>query len=140
MKTTTSAVILITVLVLAVAAIWGFSRMQPAAHARACLQNMKSISGAARLWAERHESNLPTNWICFSTDLVTPKLMVCPADSIRTPVADWARFGPDNSSYEMLGGGVRFDEPNRVFFRCKVHGYVCLCDGVVLRQAIASSR
>jgi hypothetical protein len=82
-----------------------------------------------------HGGAAPTNWVCFSTELISPELMLCPADCNRTAATAWAGFGPENTSYEIVGPGGLWGSSNRVFFRCKVHGYVCLADGSVSRQA-----
>lgn len=114
--------------------IWALPRFKREVAARNCLANMKSMGYGATVWAQENSNNAPTNWLCFSEQLVTPKMMLCPADSQAMPAQDWAAFGPENTSYEILGGGARWGESNRVFFRCTIHGHVCLSDGSVLRR------
>lgn len=103
--------------------------------ARNCLDNMKSMGYAAGIWSLGHAGASPTNWLCFSTELITPRMMLCPADSGRAAATEWANFGPENTSYELAIAGGPWGNSNRVFFRCKVHGYVCLADGSVSRHA-----
>ena len=103
--------------------------------ARNCLAKMKSMGYAATVWSTDHSGTAPTNWLCFSTELITPKMMLCPGDSGRTSVAEWANFGLENTSYEIIKGGGRWGDSNRVFFQCKLHGYVCMGNGLVLRHA-----
>src|SRR6266404_4711287 len=122
-------------IVLVLAAFWTLPVLKREAMARNCLANMKSIGAVAHSWSFENQDHAPTNWLCFSTDLVTPKMMLCPADSRRIAASDWLGFGPENSSYEIVSGGGRWGDSNSVFFRCKVHGHVCLGDGLVLRQA-----
>ena len=123
------------VVALGLLVLWSLPGLRREAVARNCLANMKSMGYAAASWSFENQGNTPTNWLCFSTELVTPKMMLCPADSHRVAVSGWASFGPENSSYEIVSGGGRWGDPKRVFFRCKVHGYVCLGNGLVLRQA-----
>jgi hypothetical protein len=129
-------VIAISVVVGLVAAVcFALPSVKRGLMARNCLANMKSIGYAATVWSQDHNGASPTNWLCFSTELITPKMMLCPGDPGRTSVSEWARFGPENTSYEIVEGGGRWGDSNRVFFRCKLHGYVCMGDGLVLRQA-----
>jgi hypothetical protein len=104
-------------------------------RARNCLANIKSMGCAAYTWSQNHGGGAPTNLLCFSTELVTPKMMLCPADSTRTASKEWASFGSENTSYELVGAEGAWGSSNRVFLRCKVHGYVCFADGSVSRRA-----
>jgi hypothetical protein len=116
-------------------ACWALPALKRGVMARNCLANMKSMGYAATVWSHDHNGTAPTNWLCFSTELTTPKMMLCPGDTSRIRVAEWAKFGPENTSYEIIDGGGRWGDSNGVFFRCKLHGHVCMGNGMVLRHA-----
>jgi hypothetical protein len=68
----------------------------------------------------------------MSNEVSTPKILVCPADDGRQAAVDWASFTPANCSYEYLAPSSAAEkEPNRVLFRCSLHGNICLGDGSV---------
>jgi hypothetical protein len=114
--------------------------MLPAlAHAKAkaqqitCVNNMKQIGLAARIWATDHDDKFPPDFASMSNELTTPKILICPGDSSKTTAMNWQGFGPENVSYEYLEPG--FDEkgaaPQTVVFQCPIHGNVALADGSV---------
>jgi hypothetical protein len=65
----------------------------------------------------------------MTNELVTPKILHCPADEARTIAESWDRFSTANSSYEYLAASGLETEPTRVLARCRIHGFVALCDG-----------
>src|SRR6185295_17548483 len=72
------------------------------AQSIACINNLKQIGLAARVWATDNNDILPPNWLCQSNELSTPKILVCPADAARTAAPNWASFSAANVSYEFL--------------------------------------
>lgn len=126
------------VIALVLVGAWTLPKLEREVLARNCVANMKSIGYQATVWARRNGNTAPTNWMCFSDELITPKMMICPADSRTTPVREWTSFRPESTSYEILGGGGCWNDRTRVFFRCRVHGYVCLADGLVSRKGPVS--
>jgi hypothetical protein len=98
-----------------------------------CVNNMKQISLAARIWATNHGDKFPPDFNAMSNELATPKLLICPSDPSKSVTMDWPQFGPDNVSYEFLEPD--FDElnsaPGTVIFQCPIHGNLALADGSV---------
>ena len=98
-----------------------------------CVNNMKQIGLAARIWATDHDDKFPADFISMSNELATPKILVCPSDRSITVAMDWSEFRPENVSYEFLE--PEFDEksaaPQTVVFQCPIHGNVALADGSV---------
>jgi hypothetical protein len=88
-----------------------------------CASSVVSICFASRLWAEEHGGSFPTNFICMSNEVMTPKILSCvPARRSRT--SDWSAFTPDNCTYEIVTPGVHESATNTVFLRCTIHGHL----------------
>lgn len=98
-----------------------------------CVNNLKQIGLAARVYATDNSDTLPADVLAMKAELPTPAILICPADSTRTAAANWDTYSDANLSYEFLGRGPGASEfePDRVMFRCPFHGNVLLCDGSV---------
>jgi hypothetical protein len=98
-----------------------------------CVNNMKQIGLAARIWSTDHAGKFPPDFNSMSNELSSPNILVCPGDSSRTAAMSWAQFGPENVSYEYLT--PEYDEksepPQTVVFECPIHGNLGLGDGSV---------
>jgi hypothetical protein len=94
-----------------------------------CVNNMKQMGLAVRIWAGDHNDAFPPDIISMSNELNTTRILVCPADTNRQAASDWASYTDANCSYEYLGGSET--EVERVMFRCPIHGTIGLCDGSV---------
>src|SRR5712671_1398897 len=62
----------------------------------ACINNLKQFGLAVRVWALDENEKQPPNVLCLSNELVTPKILVCPAETSRQVAADWSTFTPAN--------------------------------------------
>ena len=96
-----------------------------------CINNLKQIGLAARVWANDNNDVLPPGWLVMSNELSTPKVLVCPADKARTAATDWTAFSPASLSYEYLNPNGSETDPAAVLARCPIHNIVCLSDGSV---------
>jgi hypothetical protein len=96
-----------------------------------CVNNLKQIGLAARIWAIDNNDVLPPGWQAMNNELSTPKILVCPADKGRTAAANWTSFSAGNLSYEYLNPGGSETDPSVVLARCPIHNNVCLSDGSV---------
>ena len=97
-----------------------------------CVNNMKQIGLAARMWSNDNGGKFPPDFASMSNELATPQILVCPSDSSKTRAMNWSEFGPGNVTYEYLEPGI--DEKNAaltVVFRCPIHDNVGLGDGSV---------
>lgn len=101
------------------------------ARSIACVNNLKQLGLAARIWATDNGDILPSDFLTMSNEIVSPKILVCPEDAGRQPAANWSVFTPAHVSYEFLAPSASETEPMRVVFRCPIHGHVCLMDGSV---------
>lgn len=106
--------------------------MIPRAKARAeslsCASAITSICLAGMMWAEDHDGQMPTNFICMSNELNTPKVLSC-VPSRR--VSNFAELSPENCTYEILAPGMRADDTNKAFLRCIIHGHLGYSDCTV---------
>ena len=61
-------------------------------EARSCRKHLAAISQAARVRANGHDGRLPTDFASMSSELVTPRLFICPGDTLHEPADNWAAF------------------------------------------------
>lgn len=98
-----------------------------------CVNNLKNIGLAGRVWATDHQEKLPPDWLAMKNELSSPQLLFCPADpeAGNHQNETWDNLDLDAISYEMVSPGAGETEPNKVFVRCRRHGHECLVDGSV---------
>jgi len=99
-----------------------------------CINNLKQMGLAVRVWAGDNNGAYPPDIISMSNELGTPKILVCPADTSRQVAPNFTSYTDANCSYEFLAPGASENEPsfvNRVLFRCPIHQSIGLCDGSV---------
>ena len=121
----------LVVALIAGAFVLALPHLRQRAESVSCGNQMASIALVARFWAEDHDHYLPTNFLCLSNELSTPRLLTCPSDHASPQAVDWSSFGTANSSYEIVSPRVVESDTNSVFFRCKVHGHLGYGDGTV---------
>jgi hypothetical protein len=99
-----------------------------------CINNLKQVGLAARIWAGDNNDVYPTNFICMTNELSTWKILHCPSDKSRK-VTNWTDVAEGNISYVMDVFGIKEGgpdySPNLVFVECPIHHNVCLMDGSV---------
>ena len=102
------------------------------AQSIACVNNLKQIGLAARIWASNNGDVFPPNFLTMSNELSTPKILFCPADKGHSAARNWAGFGSANIvSYEFLNPSGSETNPYVLLTRCPIHGHVGLSDGSV---------
>jgi len=107
-----------------------FAAMKSKAESTACINNLKQIGLAARVWCNSHNTDiLPTDWLTMKNELSTPKILTCPSDTGKTRAVSWEQFDGSSVSYEFPSVEPSEREPNTVFTRCLIHGSVALTDG-----------
>jgi len=93
------------------------ARAKSKAKTAECINNLKQVGVAFRMWAGDNDGNFPwdvdpaeggskdsTEWAdhfrACSNELITPNILLCPADKDKTPVDEWPLLaGYDNVSY-----------------------------------------
>jgi hypothetical protein len=123
-----------------------------------CVNNMKQIGLAFRIWSSDNGDRFPFNVgtskggtleLCalgtdgfdqnsfrhfqiMSNELNTPKILVCPADPSRQPAPNFASLQPNNVSYQVRSGtNISEAAPEQILVHCPIHGHDTLCDGSV---------
>jgi hypothetical protein len=98
-----------------------------------CVNHLRQIGLAARIWSNEHGGKLPPDFVTMSNELATPKILVCVSDGEKTRATDWEQFSASqNLSYEYLTPGIsENEEPRTEVFRCPIHGSVAHLDGSV---------
>lgn len=96
----------------------------------ACINNLKQIGLAARIWSGDHNNILPTNFISMTNEMNTWKILQCPGDHARN-LSSWADVEAGNVSYTMASPGIADTFPNAVYVYCPIHHNYVLVDGSV---------
>ena len=80
-----------------------------------CINNIKQVCLAARIWANDHgRDTLPNDYEAMKKELVDEKITFCPKDGVR---------------YEILSPGASELQPEIVYIRCLIHSNAGLTDG-----------
>ncbi len=104
------------------------------AESTRCVNNMKQIGLAFRIWSNDNNDHFPNDFISMTNELSTWKVLQCPSDKSHN-VSSWADVAAGNISYRRVSSGPDADEthPNVVLVECPIHGSILLCDGSVQR-------
>jgi multidrug efflux pump subunit AcrA (membrane-fusion protein) len=103
------------------------------AQATACINNMKQIGLAVLLYANYHEKVFPPDLPALKIELVTPKVLFCPAAPGGVQATEWAQLNPGAISYQLLNPNGNNGDPQKPLTACPIHGHFGLSDGSVHR-------
>jgi hypothetical protein len=129
--------LLVMVPIVAAIALPALAKAKGGAQEAACVNNMKQICLAARIYANDHGEKWPSNFAMMSNEISMTKILVCPADKSTKPASDWASFSDANVSYQLLIPGLDESKTSNSVpaLKCRVHpnstGY---SDGSVQRS------
>lgn len=128
------------------------------AHSINCINNLKQIGLAFRIWASDHNNQYPfhvaaeaggtresshpdadgydpnaaKHLAALHDQLGSPRMLVCPADNTRSAAESFEDLQPENVTYEVrTGPDVNETRLQEVLARCPVHGHELLADGSV---------
>jgi hypothetical protein len=83
-----------------------------------CVNNLKQVALAARIWANKHNDTLPPDLDGVREGLPSPEMLFCPDSDGAV-------------QYEIVSPGISEEDPSIVFARCPIHFHVALVDGSV---------
>ncbi|MCX6930081.1 MAG: DUF4190 domain-containing protein [Verrucomicrobia bacterium] len=136
----------------------GLASAKSKAQSISCVNNMKQIGLAFRVWAVDNSDNFPFNvstnkggtlelsmpasdgfdrnaafhFQVMSNELSTPIILVCPADTTKQPALNFQSLQSANVSYQVRSGtNVSDTNPEQVLAICPIHNHTLLCDGSV---------
>jgi hypothetical protein len=123
-----------------------------------CINNMKQINLALRIWSDAHGNRYPfmvskdqggsleycdrnadgydlnavRHFQVLSNELNVPKILVCPEDNSKSAASGFGDLQADNVSYQMLSG-EKGQSPNseEVILHCPIHHHKGYTDGSV---------
>ena len=131
------------------------------AQRKMCINQMKQIGLAFRVWASDNHDQYPFNvpkkqggtlewcsidadgfdrnawhhFLVLSNELSTPRILVCPADSSKKSAARFSSFGADNLTYQLHSGKeISVMHSDRVLAHCPIHNIDLMCDGSVVER------
>jgi hypothetical protein len=99
-----------------------------------CVNNLKQIGLAARLYAADHNDVFPSDFLSMKDELNTPKILFCPADPTAVRVTEWSQLNPAAISYRFLNPNGNETDPTKQLTTCVIHGHIGLSDGSVHRK------
>ncbi len=103
------------------------------ANSYKCGNSLISACYAGKMWAYDNGGYFPTNVVMFTND-IPPIALICPLkhDAFRSRGSrGWSEFNLSEADFEIVSTGLKGDEPNGVFLRCKIHGHLAYTDGTV---------
>ncbi len=106
-------------------------RMKDEGQSSQCVNNLKQIGLAARIWANDHNDTFPPDFLTMKDELNTPKILFCPSDPFSIRVSDWAQFNPATISYRLLNPNGKEGQPKKALSMCPTHGHILYSDGSV---------
>jgi hypothetical protein len=126
-----------------------------------CVNNLKQMGVAFRIWATDHEDKFPFNvstnsggtlehcdagadgfdknavrhFKAMTIELVSPRILVCPGDTVRSPAPDFDSLQAGNITYQLrTGAGLSEENGGEILVVCPIHGNSLHCDGSVQQR------
>ncbi|HTI71101.1 MAG TPA: DUF4190 domain-containing protein [Candidatus Limnocylindria bacterium] len=98
----------------------------------ACVNNLKNIGLAVRIWSTDHGDKMPVGFLQITNELTSPKILICPSDPTRSAPPPGAPWTLDNITYEFLpGDGLGGNQADTPIVICPIHGNELMADGSV---------
>lgn len=110
-----------------------FDEAQQRAERIQCVNNLKQLGLAMRVWAQDNGEKYSTSLVVMSNELSTAKILICPSDKARqaygTP--SWTEFQDSMTSYDYRAQPDDEHYPDCITAVCPVHHNYLLADGSV---------
>lgn len=98
-----------------------------------CINQLKQIGLAARIWSLDNWERCPTNFPAFANELQQPELLYCPANHARPAATNWSDVEWSRIDYVWYyTPGIIDGDPEFICCRCLVHGNYGKADGSVV--------
>lgn len=130
----------VTLIILPALLLPALARAKEKAESIRCVNNLKSVGIAARLWADNHDGRFPSTFVEFQGELGSPRLLWCLRDKAHKPASDWSDFTAADVSYVIVSPGANNQNPATVFARCPIHGHEVMVDGSVFQKPLPPIR
>jgi hypothetical protein len=98
-----------------------------------CVNNLKQVGLALRVWAGDNNDKYPTSLVVMSNELSTPKILICPGDKARQPYGSltFSQFQDNMTSYQFKLQPDDEEFPDCIIAWCPIHHNYLLADGSV---------
>ena len=110
-----------------------FDEAQQEAGRIQCVNNLKQIGLAVRIWAGDNNQKYSTSLVAMSNELSTAKILICPSDKNRQAYLSlsWSEFKDEMTSYQYLAQPDDEAHPDCIIAKCPIHNNYLLADGSV---------
>ena len=98
-----------------------------------CVNNLKQVGLAMRVWAGDNGEKYPTSLVVMSNELSTVKILICPSDTARKDYTklSFSQFQDSMTSYQFLTQVDDDSHPDCVTAFCPIHHNYLFADGSV---------
>jgi hypothetical protein len=110
-----------------------FDEAQQQAERIQCVNNLKQLGLAMRIWAGDNDGKYPTSLVVMSNELSTVKVLICPSDKARKDYASltFGQFQDNMTSYKLQTQPDNENYPECIVGVCPIHHNYLLADGSV---------
>jgi hypothetical protein len=114
-----------------------FDEAQQRAERLACVNNLKQVGLATRVWALDNNDRFPASLVVMSNELSTVKVLICPSDKSKQSFTSvsWSEFRDAMSSYQFFGNETDDTDPQSILSFCPIHYNFGLADGSVQQKS-----
>jgi len=110
-----------------------FEQAKAEAERLRCVNNLKQLGLAMRIWAGDNDGKYSTSLVAMSNELSTVKVLLCPSDTARQSYASlsFGQFQDGMTSYQYRARPDDEQFPDCIAAYCPIHHNYLLADGSV---------